>query len=160
MKIMNVCPTCGDRDTVYLLLGVAVKLDGSPMGGRTPGVCNSYTCDQRYWYYPENNRVTRRNVGHTYDEWRKMLEESRASLHLVNIARVSAGLTELQEVPPTLITYTDDDDIVCFKRTPGPFVWSPVLYAWGWLVGKVGGLREWTVRRCGCNRRRKESTNG
>ena len=46
----------------------AVSLAGDILGGRIAAFCNSYQCDQRYWFFPASGRVTRRNTGDTYQE--------------------------------------------------------------------------------------------
>jgi len=121
MKPIEVCPTCGETNSVFLLFGVSIELDGSPSGGRTPGVCNSFRCDQRYWYFPTGRRVTRRNVGPTYEEWRKHRDEPLTNLSAINVRRHYAGLTELMEKPTRqLVSVNSIDD---------PANWNPYTWA-------------------------------
>lgn len=39
-------------------------------GGKQIAFCNNPQCDQRFWYYPASGRITRRNTGLTYQEYR------------------------------------------------------------------------------------------
>jgi hypothetical protein len=56
------CPQC-DYDAIWIDNSFVVLFDGSLVGGRMYGYCNTTTCDQRYWFYPLSGRITLRNIG-------------------------------------------------------------------------------------------------
>lgn len=65
---LEICPTCGIQDSIYVDHHPVVGLDGKLIGGRTEAFCNNTQCDQRYWFFPISGRVTRRNTGDTYQK--------------------------------------------------------------------------------------------
>lgn len=67
---LEICPSCKNQDSIFVAHFVAIGLDGKLYGGRVEAFCNNMQCDQRYWYHPKTGRVTRRNVGLTYAEWK------------------------------------------------------------------------------------------
>ncbi len=104
-KPFETCPSCAAQDSIFLMYGPFVMLDGTPGRDRIPGFCNNTRCDQRYWYYPRSPKgayVTRRNTGVTYNEWRA----ARVSVEAVNSARLSEGLPFL-----VLVGETIDNDL-------------------------------------------------
>ena len=96
---LQICPTCKKQDSVFLPYGPPIGLDGKPVGYRIQGYCNSVDCDQRYWYHPHSERVTRRNVGPIYAVWLERREYAQANLHITNAARGRLGLPPLVEEP-------------------------------------------------------------
>lgn len=93
---LEICPSCGVQDSIFLARNSgAVKLDGTLSGSRVEAFCNNVSCEQRYWYFPQSGRVTRRNTGGTYQEWRLQ----RFDLGSMNAARQSVGLSPLVESP-------------------------------------------------------------
>lgn len=94
-KSLETCPTCEAQDSICLMYGPYVKLDGTTGGDRIPAFCNNTFCDQRYWYYPRAtigaSYITRRNTGVTYGEWRL----SRVDLDSVNAGRRAESLPQL-----------------------------------------------------------------
>lgn len=91
--ILEVCPSCDIQDSVFLTLPPAIRLDGTLFGMRIEGFCNNTQCDQRYWYFPQSARVTRRNTGNTYAEW----ERQRSDLSTINASRKRVGRPMLIE---------------------------------------------------------------
>ncbi len=85
---LEICPTCGVQDSIFLPFSPAVGLGGELYGGRMEAFCNNTQCDQRYWFYPESRRITRRNTGDTYAEWVLQCY----SLSAINASRKRAGL--------------------------------------------------------------------
>ncbi len=100
-KPYETCPSCAAQDSVCLMYGPYVKLDGTLGGDRIPAFCNNTRCDQRYWYYPRNtigaSYVTRRNTGVTYKDWRA----ARVSIGAVNSGR------RAEDMPPLLVRIGD-----------------------------------------------------
>jgi hypothetical protein len=92
---LEVCPSCGIQDSIFLSHGPSVGLDGTLHGGRTEAVCNNVSCDQRYWYYPTSNRITRRNTGMGYKDF--LLRH--VAVDAVNALRRDLGLAPVVEVP-------------------------------------------------------------
>ncbi len=86
---LEVCPSCEIQDSIFLAFQPAVGLDGTLCGGRIEAFCNNTRCDQRYWYFPQSYRVTRRNTGNTYAEW----QGTRFDLTTINASRKRAGLS-------------------------------------------------------------------
>lgn len=104
--ILEICPTCGAQDSMILRRAPAVTVDGSLVGGRIAASCNNTQCDQRYWFHPRTGRVTRRNTGGIYQDWKRQDVE----LRFVNACRSTFSLSELIEVPiptPTRETLND-----------------------------------------------------
>jgi hypothetical protein len=61
------CPKCGTDMGLYLRVLFAVNFLGVPIWyGREAAQCNS-GCGQRFWWYPESGRITRRNTESYYD---------------------------------------------------------------------------------------------
>lgn len=59
------CPQCA-HDAIFVDYCFAVEFDGGRQvfgGKRVPAYCNNPSCDQRFWYYPDGGRITRRNTG-------------------------------------------------------------------------------------------------
>ena len=82
---MTKCPQC-DYDAIWVNdMSFCVEFDGTrrPMvfPRKIPAFCNTIECDQRYWYYPETGRITKRQIGpyspylHYFDQ--KKREEHR-----------------------------------------------------------------------------------
>ena len=90
---LEVCPSCGVQDSIFLSHGPAVGLDGRLYGGRTEAFCNNVSCDQRYWYYPRSGRITRRNTGVKYQAFLRQ----RVDVMTVNAARRNLRLSPLSE---------------------------------------------------------------
>ncbi len=104
-KPFETCPTCEKQDSIFLMYGPYVKLDGTPGSDRIPAFCNNTHCDQRYWYYPRSTigaYITRRNTGVTYKDWRA----ARVSIGAVNSARRAEGMS-------LLALATIDNDLGC-----------------------------------------------
>lgn len=103
---LEICPSCGVYDSMFVPSSVAVLLNGQPVGGRTEAFCNNAACDQRYWYYPLSRRVTRRNTGPriSAQNW------CWTDLARINALRRRQDLPELQEVETV-------DVVIC---EPGP----------------------------------------
>lgn len=142
MKTIEACPTCGEKNSVFLLFGMAVSLNGSPFGGRTPGVCNSFGCDQRYWYFPSGNRVTRRNVGQTYTEWRKQRDERLINLSAINVRRHYAGLRELIEKPMMIVDHSNIEE---WQESLKRVDWSPVVRPIERTLEVLDGWLKWVA---------------
>ena len=96
---LEVCPSCGVQDSIFLAYGPVVGLDGKLYGGRREAFCSNMSCDQRYWYVPATGRITRRNTGITYQEWRLR----RVDLQAINVMRQHEGMTRLIEDPITFV---------------------------------------------------------
>lgn len=94
------CPSCGEQDSICLMYGPYIKLDGTPGRDRLPAFCNNTRCDQRYWYYPRHASgayVTRRNTGVTYQEWQY------APCHQEGLPSVQIAVASVGEAGPEQI---------------------------------------------------------
>lgn len=90
---LEICPSCKNQDSIFVAHFVAIGLDGKLYGGRVEAFCNNMQCDQRYWYHPKTGRVTRRNVGLTYEEW----HQRRYALQIVDV-QTAVGPEAVDEV--------------------------------------------------------------
>lgn len=111
---LEVCPSCGIQDSIFLAYAPAVGLDGKFYGGRREAFCNNVRCDQRYWYVPESGRITRRNTGITYNEWRLR----RVDLQAINAMRRNERMTRLIEDPATIVNVganVTPEDVEAFR---------------------------------------------
>lgn len=117
---LEICPSCGVQDSIFLSHGPAVGLDGRLYGGRTEAFCNNISCDQLYWYYPCSGRITRRTIGMTYAEYRRR----RVDVDIINVMRRNEGLTPLVELDSTQII-----DVSEMLPSPQPWPWYRRLLA-------------------------------
>ncbi len=132
---LEVCPSCGIQDSIFLAYAPAVGLDGTLYGGRREAFCNNCACNQRYWYVPATGRITRRNTGITYQEWRLR----RVDLQAINVMRQSEGLTKLIEDPVTVVSIGSNvspEDVEAFRATFDATVADPGIEI------QEGGLRD------------------
>jgi hypothetical protein len=145
----------------------AIGLDGKLYGGRREAFCNNMSCDQRYWYIPRSGRITRRNTGITYQEWRLR----RVDLRAINVMRQHEGMTRLIEDPITIINVGSDvspESVKEFRASfdaavadpPAPDLRQFLFEKWcvvrAFFVVYVPGFRRFSV----CDEEEEEDAQG
>lgn len=67
---MEECPHCHLDAGVFVVAPLAIR-EGRVCEGRVQAFCNNPNCDGRFWWFPWGRRVTKRNTGLTYREYRQ-----------------------------------------------------------------------------------------
>lgn len=158
MSALKVCPSCGRQDSIFVPGSMAVKLNGQPVGGATVAFCNNTQCDQRYWYYPSSNRITRRHKGETYGEWSerqfkpRSINDIRECMGMPRIPAVIGNAPLLSHPPlPVRVALSDAgggevpilpsmEELLTYSKSGRAVGW---LTDWrSWLAAYVKGLRQ------------------
>ena len=130
---MDKCPSCGG-DSLFVQFGPWIDFEGQAhYGGRVAAWCNNMECDQRFWWHPTSGRVTRRNTGQTYTQYRANRLSTCARPHFDEIkATVTVG-----EADPERLTINESREMMGLDPLPGSQSgWRETALGWAyWLRG-------------------------